>query len=368
MDDQVARRALPPLDRLPAEIRVGIFELVLSTRSGGTIRRRSKFHKGYTRCVDHALLVALVNDHHYGEACEVLYARRVVNICMHGQLRNPANGLGCGYYITYLKLANFASATVFLTKKWFALAKTLPNLKQLTVAYDGLPHTTSLREHLTNLGYKPGHRLVCVGVGKYKVRLGKGKVIYFNHFGLQERWQQISKGRRAERDRCHDMWEYALDHEPVGHLLLPAWATAFDILTWHKADSEAEGTYDEYQTRFLKEYDGHLATQKTIDSVTAAMKGGVSLLDLDKGVSCTAEILEGITDLLHVNCGRWLMLGVGDWRYLEERDYHQKLVDRLTKSNEGRSEACKRVKQGIAWIRAGLEAIKNAARRVFCYG
>ncbi|KAK4935436.1 hypothetical protein LTR10_023514 [Elasticomyces elasticus] len=333
MDDQLARRALPPLDRLPAEIRVKIFELILCETEGST----RVVHKGYqgketnSRIVDTALLVALTNGHHHREACEVFYAGHFVELHTYRQFTELADGRASGMYITHLDLSNLASAAVFITKCQLIAAAQLPKLKELLVAFDGLLHTTTLREHLDNIGWISPRKLVCVGVGKYRVRFVGNKFFYFMHYGMRRRLQ-ISQAEYAQSKGQRDVWKVVSPERPVLTLSPYRWAAAFDILTWFKARSGVGNTHDEDQTQFLEGYEGALVTRKSTDSVIAAMTGEVSFLDLDQAESRTSEVIEGMTDLLHINCGSWPGLGEGNGRYLFEQRRHKKMVDDLTMS------------------------------------
>ncbi|KAK4889939.1 hypothetical protein LTR27_011269 [Elasticomyces elasticus] len=377
MDDQVARRALRPLDRLPVEIRIKIFGLVLCERGGSINLVHIRAYRGkptWHRMADTTLLVALANDHHYGEACEIFYAGRFLELNTFGQFKELADGRASGMYITRMDLINLASAAEFITRHRLVVAARLPKLKQLVVAFDGLSHTTTLREHLNSIGWIPACELVCVQVGLYRVGLVGSKMVYFTHIGIRQKWR-LSKAQYAQSKGQRDVWKvvpprsYALDLWPY------EWAAAFDALTWFKARSGIDNMHDEDQTRFLEKYEGGLVTRKSTDSVTAAMTGTTSFLDLDQPELRNAEVLEGMTELLHINCRCWPGLGEGNGLYFAEQRRHKTMGEKLTRSTaeradgpESQSEPCKRVKQGMAWIRAGLEAIKNVARRVFCCG
>ncbi|KAK5743472.1 hypothetical protein LTR17_002647 [Elasticomyces elasticus] len=379
MDDQLARRALPPFDRLPVELRIRIFGLVLCKRAGRKHLIRRRTYPGgppYHRITDTALLVALASDHHYGEACEILYAEHFFELNTYRQLKELTDGCASGMYITRLELINLASAAVFITNHRLSVAARLLKLKLLVVAFDGLPHTTTLREHLDSIGWIPARKLVCVLVGLYKVCLGSSRVVYFTHIGIRQKWR-LSKLQYAKSKGQRDVWKIVSPKEDAQNLWPYEWFAAFDALTWFKARSRVDNMHDEDQTQFLEKYERGLVTRRSTDSVIAAMTGKVSflVLALDQPESRTAEVLEGMTDLLHINCGCCPGLGEGNGTYFVEQRRHKRMIGNLTKSTaetvddpESNTATCEQASHGRTWAKAALGVIKNAARRVFCCG
>ncbi|KAK3618918.1 hypothetical protein LTR56_024346 [Elasticomyces elasticus] len=364
MDDELARRALPPLDRLPAEIRIKIFALVLCPK-GKTMhvaKRRTHAVKCYARLVDTAILVALVNDHHYGEACEIFYTSHFVSFSRYWHLYGLAEMRQSALYITRLKLVNFASGDIFLTKDCLEFAMELPKLKWLCVAFDGLSHTTTLREHLNKIGVLAGRKLVCRAVACYEIRHGKDKIISFQHRGMLKQWQDNKAkhaGSRSRRDVWRvepsvdswesDSWEWTTAYE---------WIAAFNITT--RSASSFEGGTAYQLPWYLTDHDETIIKRESTKIVTAAITGDLGLLELDKDKSCTAEVLEGITDLLLINSGYCPLLGLGDDRYKAMQKAHRRSAESLTRiKSEEVDCSC------MNWIRVGLDAMVKIAKRVF---
>ncbi|KAK3643110.1 hypothetical protein LTR56_004949 [Elasticomyces elasticus] len=259
---------------------------------------------------DTALLVALVNDAHYGEACQVLYAGNVFHLNTHEQLHGFTKGRQSALFITNFELVNFASASVFLKKDLVGLAIILPKLKRLVVAFNGLPHTTTLREHLNKIGVIARRELVCVAVGNYKLDFGEGKIIYFRHYGMVKSWRVMN--RDCAEHQGLSAWNIVSVRTHVFSLSPHVWATAFDLLTWGKSKLALNNAYNGKQRRFLRQYKKHLTMRPSTRTVTLAMSRGRSFMNLDKHKSRTAEILEGMTDLLLANGVGWARLVQGN--------------------------------------------------------
>ncbi|KAK5724215.1 hypothetical protein LTR17_013501 [Elasticomyces elasticus] len=327
MDDRLARRALPPLDRLPAEIRVDIFGLVLCPHGKTTFKRMPELDeddltpdeylakRSWVSSVvrgleliraDTALLVALANDAHYGEACEVFYAGNVFHLNTHGQL--DGNGRQSALFVTNLELVNFAYATEFLNEDLVAIATGLPNLKRCS--------SRSMGSRVPRLGY-------------YELDFGDGKIIYFRHYSMVKSWRMMNRDCTEHQGRS--AWDIVSADTPICNQSPHAWATAFDLLTWGKSKLVLNDAYDTMQRQFLRQYKEHLIMRKSTRTVILAVSRGCSFMDLAKHKSCTAKILEGITDLLLANGVGWAgpVLGHKDYDYWAEQHKHRWWVETL---------------------------------------
>ncbi|KAK4888021.1 hypothetical protein LTR27_013025 [Elasticomyces elasticus] len=352
------------LAKIPAELRVDIFKLALLHDSALRVKDRTIGEK--CPVIDVALLVALVNDHKYTEAAEVFYSTNIVRLTAGSQihqlkldLHDPTHGSFA--YITHLEMTNFANTDEFLCfGEAFDLDvlicnvfREMPKLKSVTVAYDALGDSQSLRKWMNENSVKAmdqfkAFELECVGVGLFQVQVKESFVVIFKHYGLVQSWQDMKRSKalafpgvcvvvkNAYLGGVYDQLEFV--HMLVRHvqrISLQDWTTTLDE---HRRrdlppDEGLPSDLPQEQMVILGTFAELLAESKLTRKVYQRMAAGAKFGELDR-IDGSAEVLEGMSNLLIRNSSAWPRLVEGD------AEYQRKLGDQVRRTAwEGMSDS-----------------------------
>ncbi|KAK3618915.1 hypothetical protein LTR56_024343 [Elasticomyces elasticus] len=347
------------LDRLSTELRLEIFQL--AQQHEGVLLVVDKSNK--TNRINVSLLVALVNDKKYIEAVEVFYTANTFRVTKYAELRTPATGIrsaaGKAYvYITRLELRNLGKSEEFVTAKRLEqvikISSQMPKLKELVVAFDSLasgPMATlgsaaTLRESLAGMDLLDEWKLECVAVGKYTMSRSKGINITFVHVGLMETWAEMKSSPPVTFVSQVKALKKALKKQPRAsvpqgfhgfflNMTLSAWVAVWENCTRIMDagafdDPDFEISHDEFTLieMFMESFKWTKGS-KPMSKVRGRLFVGHAMRELaeesvkfipDPTVSTkTAEIMEGSTDILRLNSGKFPRLTAGGMDYWRER-------------------------------------------------
>ncbi|KAK5743469.1 hypothetical protein LTR17_002644 [Elasticomyces elasticus] len=303
------------LDKVPAEIRIGIFTHSLYRGQRGLKPCAKKNN------LDIALLVALVNDlEKYGEACEVFYGCNNFVLGSSQQLHNltsyqvPTTAMGC---ITHLELVDVKYATFLsLQSVQNAISRVsayLPKLKSLAFSYGNLE--ADPRECIDGDLIKD-RKLTCMAVGCYTLDRKERFAVVLKHYSLVQCWSEMKESKRETLASVESQLNYALHkHEHDGifkmffeTLSLAEWISIFDahmIETLGKGSGREGTALSDREQNFLAEFRDWLERDLRAESskIDDAVRGGTSFRDLDVGPH-NSETLEAIGDFL-CDIQRW---------------------------------------------------------------
>ncbi|KAK4935432.1 hypothetical protein LTR10_023510 [Elasticomyces elasticus] len=335
------------LDKVPPEVRLEIFGLVL--HHGNALVRADEEINEHCPKVDTALLTALVNDSKYGEAYDAFYGGNIFRLTGFSHVHSMTEDFkerpvsGALQYVKHLELANFADPYEFLHPCYLASTldtlRYLPKLKSLTIAYDCLSEEETLRDVLNEIEDLPkGLKLVCVGVGHfkfyYKNSFGapvNGFVVDFKHYGLMQSWQaaKLSKTKTfadvALRLRCAHFGRLSEDEyvsEVMKHIrnwTLADWAAVFD--EYKRLEDTPMDNLSLDESTILSVFVDLFEDLESTSKLYKRMKAGKKFQKLDNA-KASAEVLEGMTELLLCNAVAWPRLVEGDEKHRRMLDAH----------------------------------------------
>ncbi|KAK3643108.1 hypothetical protein LTR56_004947 [Elasticomyces elasticus] len=244
--------------------------------------------------MDIALLVALVNDPKYGEACEALYSSNAIVLDYREQLLDLAlrnNSPDAFQQLTHLELNNFGKyCGEFLVHQniqmsvlgLLTLCSRLPKLRSLTIAIDSLCFAYStFRDQVASSNNARHCELVCTGVGRYRLDCNETFVVNFTHYALVHHWKEAKR----ERDSFDGVVDWLLKRITV---FRPEPDGSLDRTTRLQLDQDI-------MSEFGSTVNGWLCGETA--ELFKTVELGTSFRNLDKDV-CHAQLLEAISNVL----------------------------------------------------------------------
>ncbi|KAK5710925.1 hypothetical protein LTR15_012719 [Elasticomyces elasticus] len=314
----MADASIAPLDRIPAETRVLIFELVLCC-DVPVVATNGK------RVNNTALLVALVNDDKYIEAYEAFYKSNTFRLDYVNQLGDimafSTPKYGPVSYIThlewpYLGKTNFTGTDDI--NRIVHFSSRLPKLKSLVICSEThLFPPCDLYDHVKKVDKELARRLVCVGVGHFTFQHTGGMTVHLKRRSLVRAWEAMKMSRRRtfrevveaiapgcetmDDGRLAEMMNVLFETTP----LLPEWAVCFD--EYRKWQVSGIPPTSRIGAQVLGTFNRYYSTISPADRVYERMAEGISFRDLDMG-EIDVDLLEQIDWLLLANEGLTLYL------------------------------------------------------------
>ncbi|KAK3652658.1 hypothetical protein LTR56_004952 [Elasticomyces elasticus] len=364
------------LDRLPTEVRLEIFKL--AQQHQGALLVVDQLNKD--AIVDVSLLVALVNDKKSVEAVEGFFTANTFRLTKYAELLSPKLGLadrtGDAYkYITHLELRNVARSEEFMSVDGLELVVKecgdMPRLKEVTVAYDSLggnpnielSYRETLRESLAGMGYSEltGWKLECVGVGKYTMSRSSSPTITFVHVALMERWACMKMSPPATLESQAQAFHEATQDPRVDEMLshfsfivnmsLAEWVVVWErccILTDSGAYTSLDLTLPSDQLKLFGVFLEYAQSCPGDAEVRKHVITGNVLRELDEesvgnNINAStsvksAEVMEGLSELLRKNSGASPRIAGGGEKYRREQARNLGRAVPVYKDDEGNDE------------------------------
>ncbi|KAK5724214.1 hypothetical protein LTR17_013500 [Elasticomyces elasticus] len=311
----MADASIAPLDRLPAEIRVQVWELVVSCELPLVVA-----NEGEHDCI--ALLIALVNDQKYIEAYDAFYSCNTFRITEYGHFSDMTMELKTPYYgpfshITKLELTNFFGH-VFIAPKVLdqvlEICSEIPKLKSLILSYDSLCGSSDFRCWISEPHDTLARKLVCVGVGRFELLHRSGLLVEFVHYSLTHAWRELKTTERKSFAEIIDGFTTAYNGRPAserqeyGELVdddlveaylekasLGDFVACFD--EFHSRDTVPTWPCYSIEDAVMYYFGSKVYPYELPEKLHRLIAAGVSLRDLD-GAVLGGDLLEELTGLL----------------------------------------------------------------------
>ncbi|KAK3643109.1 hypothetical protein LTR56_004948 [Elasticomyces elasticus] len=312
---------IAPLDRIPAGIRVQIFGLALRCDVPVVLATKSRNDNST------ALLIALVNDQKYGEACEAFYESNTFRLTSETQLGDimtaSIHSIIPGSHITHLEWP-YLGRTTFTgpndINRIVDRCSPLPKLKSLLVLYEQYYFPCDLIDHIEKVDEKLASRLVCVGVGHFTLRATSSLVVHIQRPSLKRAWQAMKLSERRTFEEVVDIvvpgWEAMDDASLLDamqylfhvNLRLPEWAVCFDEYRRRETtDTTNMRLLSRAGQQILDNFREDFRHFSSVGKIFERMAAGTSFRDIDEG-TCDEDLLAEIDWVMIANEGMSLHL------------------------------------------------------------